>query len=290
MNKDDIIRYLSEKYPASDIRFFGEGWTSAAFAVDGNILRFPKTEEYMKNYHKEKGVLSLIRPFTDTPIPDVEIIADEKYPHAKHKLLPGAHWDLNEFEAMPPDMQDALARDAAAFLWQVHNTDLNAARLVLKMTKTIETPLEPVRKSDIWSLIRGYVPAGAFDNIWDKYMEIRDVDIGGDPVVIHADFKGTNTVIDSTARLAGVFDFVNAKIAAREYEFKYFYNPAAPTFLRKFSEEYGKLSGFVVDVGKLKILCMRHNIDGMRRLGDSSLDSIRDGALKQRAERMMFFA
>jgi aminoglycoside phosphotransferase (APT) family kinase protein len=292
MNKDDIILYLRKKYPASDIRFFGEGWTSAAFAVDDSILRFPKVREFIGNYEKEIGILSLVRPFTDTPIPSPVIVSDEKYPHAKHKLLPGAHWDLYEFEAMPAGVQDALAKDSAAFLWQVHSIDLNLARPIMERASAarVHARKEPLQKRDIWSLMDGYIPANIFDSIWDKYMEIRDVAVEGGPVVIHGDFKGTNTVIDSDGRLAGVFDFVNAKIVPREYEFKYFYNPSAPSFWRKFSEEYKKLSGMEIDVEKMKILCLRHNMEGMRRLGDSSLDSIRDDALKQRARRMMFFA
>ncbi len=128
MNFDSILKFLLRKFPNSKINFFGEGWTSAAFLVDNKILRFPKTETVTKSYEREIKILNLVRHFTDTPVPDPKMCFDCEFKYVEHLLLPGNHWDISNFDSMQENIQDALVKDSAAFLFQVHSTNLNLAQ------------------------------------------------------------------------------------------------------------------------------------------------------------------
>ena len=290
LNKDLIANFLETKFPNADIRFFGEGWTSTAFAVNDEIFRFPKTEPVLKRYEREIRILSMVRPFTDTPIPDPRMIMDEVFPYVVHKLLPGVHWSVSEFDSMSPELQDCLVKDCAAFLFQLHSIDLKAAKKIVAETKIGKTITEPVSKEEIKAIIGDRIAPNTLDYIYDQYLEVNDIKSTDDICVLHKDFKGTNTVIDDSGRLAGVFDFVNSNIGERASEFRYFYNPKKPAFLTKMIDEYERISGIRIDMNRIKILCLRDNINGMRNLGMPHLESVRDSAIKSRVERMMFFA
>ncbi len=142
----------------------------------------------------------------------------------------------------------------------------------------------------ILSLIGDRIPKNIFDSIYDKYLDVVDLTPSVDRCVCHNDFKGTNTVVDDTGRLAGVFDFVNANISDREAEFKYFYNPNKPNFLNKMLREYERVSGIKIDIERIKSLCLRDNFNGMRNLNAPHLESIRENAVDTRIKRMLYFA
>ena len=39
LNKEDLQSFLSKKFPDSEIRFIGEGWSSVAFQADDKIKK-----------------------------------------------------------------------------------------------------------------------------------------------------------------------------------------------------------------------------------------------------------
>jgi len=289
-DKDALFRFLTRRFKNSEISLFGEGWTSIAFAVDNRVLRFPKNEDVIKRYQREIRILDLLRPMTDTPIPRPGIVLDDLYPYVIHEIVPGHYWSFKSFQEMPESMQRALARDCAAFLYQIHSVDLARAKPIIAETKIGPTPSEPVPREKLLNLIGNRLPRAVFDNIYDKYLDLRQMPSNGDYCVLHLDFKGTNSILDDSGRLAGVFDFVNTNIKERTQEFRYFYNPNCPAFLSQILDAYEDVSGIRIDINRIKALGLCSNIDGMRNMSPARLGDIFPSALDSRIERMCRFA
>ncbi len=288
-DKGALFRFLSRRFKNARIDLFGEGYTSIAFSVDDKVLRFPKREDIIKRYVREIRILDLLRPMTDTPIPEPKIVLDDLYPYVVHKIIPGRHWSFAEFQDMDDAAQRNLARDCAAFLHQVHSVDLSLAKPIITETKIGVTPAEPVPRETLLRLIGDRLSRATIDNLYDKYLDFSQMPSTNDYCVMHLDFSGTNTILDEAGRLAGVFDFVNANIKERPMEFRFFYNPKYPAFLTRVLDAYEDVCGIRVDTMRIRALCLCGTIDGMRNMSPQRQGDIFQSALDSRIERLLRF-
>lgn len=109
-----------------------------------------------------------------------------------------------------------------------------------------------------------------------------------DPVVLHKDFAGKNSLIDNNFRLSGVFDFGNTAIGDRCREFSFLYDLQYPSFLRKLLTAYQNISNIKIEMNDLKDYLLRSAINSLPELYDNALLSIKDQALDSRVKRFRF--
>ncbi|MCL2629664.1 MAG: aminoglycoside phosphotransferase family protein [Alphaproteobacteria bacterium] len=285
--KEKAFKFLFDNFPGMKISFFGEGWTSVAFLVGDYIFRFAKEPEYLEKYKTAAKVISLVRPSLDIPISGITIVEGQDLIYTSHHYLRGNHWSQDEFAKLPADKQDAFVSDCARFLYKMHSMKIDP----FTNDKSGKKPKTPnvVPFDVLENLMDGRIPKEDLKKIYKKYEDIAGLPANGDKVLLHGDFKGTNAVVNDDYRLIGVFDFENAKVGERASEFKYFYSPKNSMFLEKLLAEYKKLSGIEIDVQRLRDLCLRDCINGMKNIGRESLDDIRKSALDSRAERLLRF-
>ena len=239
MIKDSLQIFLKTQFPNSKIEFIGEGWSSIAFVVDGQIIRFPKGE--IEEYKKEAAITNNIRNQINIKIPEITIVENKQYPYAIHKMLPGNTWDITEVNHLDAKTRNLLIKDIVKFLYSVHQIK-NIPNLTIEQPNTIAfQDIEPFiknhfSKSEISKLSKQYEIATA--------RKIKDI------IFIHGDFSGRNTLINENYRLTGVFDWVNCSFGERAIDFHRLYN--APDFLKDILKEYETITGISLDIERIR--------------------------------------
>jgi len=274
LNEDILYKFATEQYPDADIKFIGKGWGSFAFQADNKVLRFARRE--IKVYINDKNICDFVRDKISFPVPRIEIFEDVKYPYATHEIIPGRLWNDKYARGLAESAQDALAKDIAKFLAELHAID---ASEILKISTGGHLAWEAAGP-----FIEEYFSAEQIDTLRNKYEKAIAVPVT-DTVLCHNDFHGGNSVLDENNRLAGVFDWANHGICERADEFRHLCNPKNPEFCDKIFDEYEKLTGVKIDRGRLMELDMMecvgavywlHNMENMEDLKSKEMKLLVD--------------
>ncbi|HNY25599.1 MAG TPA: aminoglycoside phosphotransferase family protein [Alphaproteobacteria bacterium] len=283
--KEDVITYLTEKFTDSNVLFIGEGWTSLAFLIDDNIFRFPKYS--IEWYLREVEILSVVKKYIKIQIPDIKIITDGNYCYSVHKSILGHHWSLDEYTSLESNLKRNFVTDCANFLFDLHSIPLSEFKNI--RSKPCLIPPKFRQKDEIYPLLLTYIPLEILNIIYDKYRIACDKCVP-DPVFLHKDFEGKNSVVNEDYRLTGIFDFGNSDIGDRTREFAFLYNPEYPEFLNDLLIYYNKISGTQIKLQDVQNYMLRSIINSMPELYDPELESIRDEVVEKRCKKIMFFA
>lgn len=125
---DDAARYraiIAAAFPSLavlSIRFLAEGWDSAAWEVNGDLVfRFPKRAEVATWLRREIALLPLLASMLPVPVPRFTYIAEPSaafpYPFAGYRKLPGVPLAGAPAPIVQPER---LAAQVGAFLTALH--------------------------------------------------------------------------------------------------------------------------------------------------------------------------
>jgi len=260
LNKEDLQRFLSERFPDSAIRFIGEGWSSVAFQADDKIIRFPRTT--LREYIKERDICDFIRQRISFQIPDISIAEDAEYPYAVHRAVPGEPYSSKYRRGLDAAARDLLAADYAKFLAELHAIDAKeiAGKVPMSRPEVCYPDFSYPKFGKIAPFLTPY-----FSN--DKLRTLQDIyerAIGAkteDFVLCHRDVSGRNSTLDKNNRLAGVFDWGFAGIYERAQEFVQLTDFKQVEFLDQILREYRNITGVEIDKGRVMDLCA---VDALR--------------------------
>jgi len=247
------------------------GWDSFAVDVDDRLIfKFPRHAEAERRLRAEAGILAAVRPAVTMPLPKLQLFEGPPF-FSQHVKLKGEHLLAAQYEKLPCKARERLAADVALFFAELHALD--DAMMTAAGAGPIGSWLPPddiLREA--WPLLppelRGY--AERTIKVWQDL----DADPHGKPYG-HFDSHGWNMAFDhSEQRLNGIYDFGDSGFGDLHKEF---IHPSwiAPDFVERLAMEYERLTGRVIDLRRVKLIC------GVLRLSELG------GAEPARAEAMV---
>lgn len=237
-----LLNFLRKQYPKSCIQFAGMGWSSTVFYVDEYVIRFPR--QNMSDYKFEVDICNRLRKMVSFEIPFVEIISDLTFPYARHKCIKGSTWN----GAFIRNSTDELGKDCALFLSQLHSYGV-----LHDVRKAPESSNLSINSLEI--VLSHFFPREKVTKLCELY-DIETRKTLEKPVLIHADFHGNNSVVNSRGRLVGVFDWCNSGLGERERDFIFLYNKLYSMGINAIIHEYERLSGIKLNEERIRSLTL----------------------------------
>lgn len=246
VNIEDIYKKLNKLFPNKTIKKEHDGWTSWAFSVGDKIIRIPKGN--IQDYEWECRTLNLLKNKITAEIPQTKVI-DGDIPLIIHRKIIGKDWSLQSYNSLSQQAKHLFCEDIARFFSEVHNAiskDNESEFDYLKDRKPhykTEVVLEKMQN------ILTDIELQEIEKI-SKEIEFLD----NDRVLVHRDFYCDNSVVDENHRLKGVFDFLNAGIYNRHFDFLPLYCPDRIEMLTSVIELYEKMNSKKIHLEILKKL------------------------------------
>lgn len=228
----------------------GQGSDCTAWAVGGRVVvKRPRHPAAALALAREAQGLAVARPRVSLPVPDLVWHPDPGF--SRHVLLPGSQLLGEDYVRLPETAREALARfhaDCHAIPpdlmrqagagpvqpWPVPET----ARPALDLLPAALRPLDRSILRD-WAAL----PADPLGEVWG-----------------HFDAHGWNMAFDpETQRLNGIFDFGDSGIGPRHRDLTYS-ALISPDLTRRLGRAYAALTGFKVDLDRLRILSGAHRL------------------------------
>ena len=239
MNVEQIIKYLSEKYNTTNIKYIGSGSDSMAFKMDDDyIIRFLKSENNV--YENEKQICDFISKYISVEIPHIEIVKSDGYTFSKHKMIKGNAWSWHSFTFNRKKQQN-LAKSLAKFMAELHSIPTT------KIQKNLEnSPYMDIKK--VIPHIRPNLTKHQLKFFIKKYDQIiNKTPNKSDMVLCHLGIKNANSVIDDNGALCGVFDFGNCGIYERWRDLSVIYSFRNYRLYKMIARTYTEYTGIKVD-------------------------------------------
>ncbi|OHA21551.1 MAG: hypothetical protein A2849_03975 [Candidatus Taylorbacteria bacterium RIFCSPHIGHO2_01_FULL_51_15] len=238
-----------------DAHPIGEGADNTTIEVNREyVFRFPrKGREHRHSFEEENKVLKALRGKTTTRLPEIEF-EGKTYQWSGYKKIPGVQ--LKDVKEELTDTQrEQLAKDAALFLFELHNA--------LPISEAAEFGLKrprggPSREklSDIRQLVNREFPDEEMREFLlssiDRYEHMLG-EASPPQGLLHGDFHPGNIVVNpDTNRLNGVIDFGEVAIGDVYVDFAYQF-ARDKDFAKAMMEEYSRLSGVEFSEDKMKV-------------------------------------
>ena len=240
MDQNDVISCLKKRYPDQEIHLIGSGWTSDAFEVGNKIIRVPKAG--LEQYEKEVIVLDFLHGKLPVQIPHPKLIKEDEIAYAEHTKIEGRSWNISTFEALSKADQDLFTKDIAHFFATLHAIPVNEI-----YSKVSPKLLEPYALDSLSCFKKALETEFSLKDITTLYeFGEKVLAVGSSPVLVHKDFWEGNVLVDEKHRLKGVFDWANACIGNREWDFKALYHPAYMSLLDKVLHFYSQETGYKI--------------------------------------------
>jgi aminoglycoside phosphotransferase (APT) family kinase protein len=253
MTLETLRALLIEAFPEIGGGQFGllaEGWDSVAVDVDDRLIfKFPRHENARKALIMEAGLLSVIRPAIDMPVPDIELFETPRL-FSRHVKLKGEHLLSQDYERLPVVDRDRLAAAMGLFYAQLHA--LNHRTMEAAGAVPIGKWLEP---DDILKRACPLLPPdlAAYAERTIKAWQ----DLPPDPYGTTYGFfdgHGWNMAFDHAGnRLNGVFDFADSGFGDLQQDFIYS-NFIAPDLTERIIAHYEALTGRAIDRERIALL------------------------------------
>lgn len=243
---------LSARPELADTTFAvaGRGWHSLAVDVGGShIAKFPDGEEAEAALRREASLLKAVRPAVAIPVPDM-ILHEGPPLFSLHPLLKGGGLERPAYRSLDTTRRDALGRDLARFLADLHAID--PARMRMAGAQAIGVwDTEDETLAPIWPLLEETCRTAGQRAIAGYRA------LGPDPhgeVYGFFDAHGWNMAFDHAAgRLNGIFDFADSGFGPLHREFV----PVSfidPDLTIRAMRAYGEITGRVIDAERVHLL------------------------------------
>ncbi len=189
---------------------------------DGHAVRLPRSDAYAVDLLTEARWLPRLSLSLETPVPDVELLAEPSVlfprPWTLVTWLPGE----NPRELDPAE-QMRLARSLGRFMWNLH--DLDTFGLEAGARRWGYRAGEPVNETiDAWVEDAAQQLAGLFDptQVRKAWRRLREVPAAsGAPCWVHTDLSTENLLVAPDGQLVGVIDFGGLGIGDRSVDLLY---------------------------------------------------------------------
>ena len=253
--QDDVVSKLKKLYPNCDVRLLGSGWTSDAFEAGDKIIRIPKAG--VEQYKKEIVVLDFLQGKLPVQIPHPRLIKKQDFVYAEHKKIEGCSWNISTYNNLSEKDQNLFAKDIAHFFAVLHAIPVDQVYQSISPKLLEPYPLEPF--DQFKSVLKSDFSENDLKILYN--FSKKSLFIKPSPVLLHKDFWEANVLVDEKHRLKGVFDWANASIGNREWDFKSLYHPVYFALLDKILTFYGQETGYKFTIGDIENL----------KIGDSLL-------------------
>lgn len=247
MTISELKERLQHQFPDACVQCIGEGWSSIAFCVNDKIIRIPKVN--IEQYKKEVKLLDFLQGKLSIQIPHPYLVEGELR-YAIHTKITGKSWSIKTYNALSEQVQNDFCYEIANFFYELHQIPVSDIIDVIpeKDLKSYSLCPREIMYSDLKSIFSESDVNKIYDFCYDTYS------LKTDPVLLHKDFWEANSLVDDDHHLMGVFDFANACLGDRAWDFRTLYHPQYLSLLEKVISFYEKLSGFKIDLHYLEAL------------------------------------
>lgn len=237
MRQNDIIAYLEKRYPDLDVHLIGSGWTSDAFEIGDKIVRIPKAG--LEQYEKEVVILDFLQGKLPVQIPHPHLVKEDKFAYVEHTKIKGLSWNISTYKDLSEENQALFAKDIAHFFATLHAIPVN--EIYKKVSPKLLEPYALDSLSCFTEALKAEISSKDITTLYGFSKKILAV--SSSPVLVHKDFWEGNVLVDEKHRLKGVFDWANACIGNREWDFKALYHPAYMPLFDKVLHFYNQETG-----------------------------------------------
>ncbi|AGC68554.1 aminoglycoside phosphotransferase [Thermoclostridium stercorarium subsp. stercorarium DSM 8532] len=247
MNSSELryIEIIKSSFPQLDlsrIEFNKTDGTHSDIAIVNNevvfkFARYDWSAAYLRN---EAEVVGFIRDFITMDLPKVEMV----YPNvSKRSFVKGSPLYRNILLKLDHHTQDAVARQIATFLDQLHNIPVKKAQYAgigdsqmnknreewLLELETMQRKIAPYCTEYVKEYLRQIIQP-AVEN--EEFFEFQ-------PVLIHGDLKPNHILFDkSSRRITGIIGFDNAGFGDPAYDFGMLMDHLGENFLMRVNKYY----------------------------------------------------
>lgn len=247
MNSSELkyIELIKSRYPQMDLSKIEFNKTDGSYcdiAVVNNevVFKFAKYDwsaVYLKN---EAVVMGFVRNYINMPLPDVELI----HPNvSKRSFIAGSPLYRNILLKLDHNAQDAIARQIAGFLNQLHSVPEKKAKHAgigdsqmnrtredwLMELETMQRKISPYCTNYVKEYLRQIIQP-ATEN--EEFFEFR-------PVLIHGDLVPNHIIFDKTSKkLNGIIGFGNAGFGDPAYDFGMLMDHLGESFIMRMQKYY----------------------------------------------------
>lgn len=250
----DIKSLLEKQFGLNidKIELLGEGLDSQAYLVNKRyIFKIKYSANKKKGYEKEKAVYDLLNKHmkSSIQIPKVEYsLIGEKLSILGYKEIKGKFLSPALYLSMTEDQKDALAKDIAGFLKEMHGLDYG--EIAQYQIDNKENVLEEYKllKNTIYGslndLEKGYI---------ERFMNRLNVTgiFDGKKCLCHNDFSCNHILLDENNKFCGVIDFGDAGIIDECCDFVYLVENSEEEIGREFGM---KVIGYYQDIDIEKVI------------------------------------
>lgn len=251
MNRDELKKFVEQRFPGQPVKYIGAGTDSTAFKVGTKVCRIPRHNADL--YKIEATLCDFIRPGISAEIPSIQVIEDDEHTFAMHEMINGNKWSWHKF-SWKPRRQRNLIQSYALFLAQLHAVDTN------KLKQAVPTLAQNIPYCDfdeISDYMAQFMTRGQMQFFRKNYERIINHPIDAkDIVFIHMGLKGANSVVADDGRLSGVFDFCSGGLYERGRDFVLTYLGRNRTMFRGVLREYNRLTGRAPSARRVKDLAV----------------------------------
>jgi len=236
-----------------------QGWHSVAIDADNRLIfKFPKNEKAKQALKKEVALLAVIQPRIKMRVPDMQLHQEDKEAlfFSIHKKIPGEALETKNYDALPENAKNKLAKKMAQFYLQLHC--LNPEELQAAGADTIEAwhTSEDIIKNAI-PLLNNELQSIA------KVIVHQFNALPPDPYGTTYGFfegHGWNMAFDhQRGILNGIYDFADSGFGALHQEFIYS-NFISPDLTERIIKEYERRSKRTIDRKRINILTGYHRL------------------------------
>ena len=246
--QNDIISRLQKHYPDSQIRLIGAGWSSDAFETGNKIIRVPKAGT--EQYEKEVLILDFLQGRLPVQIPHPKLVKEHDFIFAEHIKITGNAWNIASYEALSEKNQDIFASDIAHFFAVLHAIPVDEIYRHIPKNR-----LEPYALDDLSCFKQALKSDFDEADIVMLYNASKQIlALSSFPVLVHKDFWKSNVLVDDNHRLSGVFDWANACIGNREWDFKTLYHATYLPLLEKILNFYKQETAYHITIHDIQML------------------------------------
>ncbi|WP_375449736.1 phosphotransferase family protein [uncultured Devosia sp.] len=221
MSLDQLAPIIVATFPelaGSSFSLLSEGWDSVAVDVDDRLIfKFPRNADAERALAMEARLLAAIRPVIATPVPDLEVFETPRR-FSRHCKLKGEHLLTADYERLPDDDRQHLARAMAQFFAQLHRLERQV--MADAGAKALEGWPHPDYVAE-----RALPQLSGVDRALAERTLVAWQELPPDPlgeVYGFFDGHGWNMAFDhQRRRLNGIYDFADSGFGPLQQEFVY---------------------------------------------------------------------
>lgn len=247
MNSNELkyMELIKRKYPQLDLSKIEFNKTDGSYsdiAIVNNdvVFKFAKYDWSAVYLRNEADVIRFIQNFITLPLPDVEMVEQNV---SKREFIKGSPLYRDILLKLDYHTQDAIARQIATFLYQLHTIPVKKAQYAKignsQMNRTREEwlfELETMQRK-IYPYCTEYVKEylcqivqPAIDNV--EFFEFR-------PVLIHGDLTPNHILFDKEyQKINGIIGFDNAGFGDPAFDLGMLLDHLGENFIKRINKHY----------------------------------------------------